>query len=421
MVSLLWMLACATGPQPRPDGFPPPSGTDPGTGGTKGADPGAGDRALLQALLDGEADPAEVLDAVAWSGGWPILDGDRAYVLHLADVGPWSVAGDPTGWEPVAMIDGGGFFWASLELSGDPAGDRYKLVQGADWIADPWARAYTYDDFGEISYLAPPTDRSRLERWPGVQHGGLAPRTARIYVPPGQGPWPVLYAQDGQNLFDPEAIWGGWRLQEALEARPPVLVVGIDNTLDRLEEYTHVPDDVGLGGIMGGDGDVYADLVHRTLRPHVEATYGSSGLDGLLGSSLGGLISLHIAWRHPGDYDFVASMSGTLGWGRFTLDEETMEERWLSSSPPGITVYLDSGGGPGPDGLCRDPDGDGFPEDDPDSEDNYCETRQMADALAASGFVWQQDLWHWHEAGATHSELAWADRVGIPLDIFLGL
>jgi hypothetical protein len=228
----------------------------------------------------------------------------------------------------------------------------------------------------------------------------------------------VLYAEDGQNLFDPEAIWGGWRLPEALAGRDPLLVVGIDNTPDRFDEYTHVPDDIGQG-LMGGDGDAYATLIEDHVRPHVEAVYGSTGLDGLMGSSLGGLISLHVAWRNPGRYDFAASLSGTLGWGRFGADNETIEQRWLAA-PPGTAVYLDSGGGPGTDG-CEDPDSDGFPEDDPDAEDNYCETRQLADALAANGYTWDVDLWHWWEPGAPHAEVAWAARVGMPLDLFLGL
>lgn len=153
----------------------------------------------------------------------------------------------------------------------------------------------------------------------------------------------------------------------------------------------------------------------------VEATYGSTGHDGLMGSSLGGLISLHVAWARPGEYDFVASLSGTLGWGTLGLREETMEQRWLASPPPGVAVYVDSGGGPGADPACLDLDGDGQAEDDPDAADNYCETRQFADALAGAGFVWQQDLWHWWEPDAPHDEAAWAARVGLPLDLFLSL
>ncbi|MEZ4240685.1 MAG: alpha/beta hydrolase-fold protein [Myxococcota bacterium] len=377
-----------------------------------------GDLALVADLLSGAASPADVLPAVAWSGGWPVRDGERALVVAWDDRGPWSVAGDFDGWAPEPMTAGDGFSWAWVDVGPDPAGLGYKLVLGGtDWQADPFARSYVYDDFGELSLVAPPTDHARLDRWPGLAAEGLAPRDLRVWVPAGSGPWPVLYVQDGNNLFDPEAIWGGWRLPEALATRDPVLVVGIDNTVDRMDEYTHVPDDIGTG-VIGGAGDAYAALVEDHVRPHIEATYGSTGLDGVMGSSLGGLISLHVAQRYPGRYDFVASLSGTLGWGKFGLSEPTVQENWLAAPPAGTAVYLDSGGGPGANG-CQDLDGDGETEDDPDASDNYCETRQLADALAASGYTWDVDLWHWWSPDAPHNEAAWADRVGLPLDLFL--
>ena len=98
-----------------------------------------------------------------------------------------------------------------------------------------------------------------------------------------------------------------------------------------------------------------------------------------------------------------------------------MEERWVASGPWDALVYVDSGGDAGADGVCRDLDGDGSFEDDPDSLDNYCETRAFADALAASGWEWERDLVHWHAPGAPHNEAAWADRARLPLELFDGL
>jgi hypothetical protein len=380
----------------------------------------AADVALVHDLVEGRKGPDEVVPAVAWSGGWPVRDGSTAWFVAWSPQGPWSVAGDFSGWTPQAMQAGSGFWWAQAEVGEDPSGSRYKFVLGEDWSADPFARSYDYDDYGEISYVLAPADAPRLDRWPGISGEGLDPRDLRVFVPAGDGPWPVLYAHDGQNLFDPDGIWGGWRLQDALATRDPILVVGIDNTPARMDEYTHVPDDIGYGYPIGGLGDAYVALIANEIRPHVEATYGSTGLDGVMGSSLGGLISLYAAEEQP-DLDFAASLSGTLGWGKFGLDNPVMEELWLADPPSGVAVYVDSGGGPGADGACLDLDGDGFPEDDPDSADNYCETRQFADALAASGWTWDQDLWHWWEPDAPHQENAWAARVGQPLDLFLGL
>ncbi len=405
---LMALIACGSSPEPpiEPDQ----------TGDTATTTTGAeGDAGLVRDLIAGNSTVADVMSSIAWSDGWPVDDGGTWLFVYPEASGSPGLAGDFNSWEPLAMTAGDGFFWAEVEIS-DPAGLKYKIVEGENWIADAWARSYTYDDNGRVSYVAPPTEVFHLERWPGLEGAGLEPRDVRVYVPPGAGPWPTLYMHDGQNLFDPEGMWGGWRLQEALAGVDPILVVGLDNTPARMDEYTHVPDDIDYGYVMGGAGDDYGELVHEILRPHIESRYPTSGENGLLGSSLGGLISLHIAQLYPGEYDFVGSMSGTLGWGRIGLANETMQERWLADLPS-IPVFLDSGGDAGANG-CEDPNGDGSYADDPDAGDNYCTTLAFAEALSQAGFTWDQDLWHWHEPGDPHNEMAWAARVFRPLEIF---
>lgn len=426
---VLLVVACSGSERSPEEGEPGPPAVAPASpttvDPTTTTPPAASDEELARALLAGDLAPEEVIPAVAWSGGWPVATGSDTWIfVHWYDGGSWELAGDFNGWIPEPMTQGAGFWWAEVALP-SAAGVQYKFVgDGTDWIADPFARSYTYDDFGEISYVAPPVDSWRLDRWPAFAAADLEPRDVRVYVPAGSGPWPVLYAHDGQNLFAPDAIWGGWRLQDALATVEPALVVGIDNTPARFDEYTHVADDIGYGGLMGGRGDDYVALVHEHLRPHIEAAYGSTGLDGLLGSSLGGLISLYVADRYPGQYDFVACLSGTLGWGAYADAGEggpTMEALYLAAGHRDTALYLDSGGDAGADGVCTDPDGDGSTEDDHDDADNYCVTRAFADAMSAEGYVWDADLWHWHEPGASHDEAAWADRVFRPLGLFLSL
>jgi len=381
------------------------------------------DEALIDAAIAGTMDISDALASVAWSRGLPVKTSRGTYMfVYEDDSRTWGVAGDFDGWEGVEMTKASGFSWAEIPIA-DGAGMTYKFTSGPDWIADPWARSYTYDAFGEISFVDEPATQSRLDRWPDFHAAGLAPRELRIHVPAGDGPWPVLYMHDGNNLFDPNSMWGGWRMQDALALQEPVLVVGIDNTWDRMDEYTHVADDIGFVSpyVVGGAGAAYGELVQEHLRPFVEATYGSTGHDGLLGSSLGGLISLYIAHLYPGEFDFAGSMSGTLGWGRFVLENPTMLELYETEGVRSTALYLDSGGSAGADGVCRDMDGDGFYEDDPDSDDNYCVTRSFADAMAAMGYTWDVNLFHWHEVGADHNEMYWAERVDLPLSTFLDL
>jgi hypothetical protein len=263
------------------------------------APPASSDAQRVRDHLAAGGDLEALLQDVAWSGGWPVRT-EAGFLVVVPSTTPLSIAGDFNDWQPVAMQSGPGVQW--FEVTGtDGVGVGYKLDAGDGLFADPWARAYVHDAFGELSFLAAPTDRPHLERWPNWQGRGLAPREATVRVPAGQGPWPILLMHDGQNLFDPGAIHGGWQVGEALDdLGADVLVVGLWNTPDRVAEYTHVPDAVLGDAGLTPRGDDYADLVTLDVLPWAEGRWGVAPTIGVMGSSLGGLISLHIADRHPG-------------------------------------------------------------------------------------------------------------------------
>jgi hypothetical protein len=275
-----------------------------------------------------------------------------------------------------------------------------------------------------MSLVEPP--EAHLDRYFRIGDEEMEPRTVRVWVPEGAIDR-VLYVHDGQNLFDPEAFWGGWHLQE--KALPGMLIVGIDNNSTtmwaRIDEYSHVEDQIDDSGQWhGGKGDAYADFLQDTVRPFIQGRYGEPGPIGVMGSSLGGLISFHIADRYPGEYAFAASLSGTMGWGSIGagVHNETMIERYAAHAQPTALLYFDSGGGPGPDPGCADADGDGIKDDDPDAKDNYCENQQMQEVLTMGGvYAEGTDFFYIHVQGAEHNEVAWAARVDGPLGIFAGL
>lgn len=405
-VSLGIMLFIGCG---SPDDQVPP---DPG-------DPYA-DYEAAQSLIEGESTLATTLSEIAWSNGLPIAGPENQWLFLVADELGASTLDLDDGSGPLAMEDGEGFFWLEVPLE-DPVGLTYSFVtdDGVS-LPDPWARSYGYAGTEEISYVAPPSGEAHLERWPEATDGVVISRTLRALVPAGEGPWPLLIAADGNNLFDPLAYSGGWRLQDAVaDLDTPMLVVGVDNTVERMWEYTHTTDTIE-GQLYGGGGDEYAAFIHDFVRPHLQESYPTTATLGLMGSSLGGLISLHINQLYPDDYDFVASLSGTLGWGRYGKQHKIMQQLYLAYPADDTVLYVDSGGSDG-DGSCDDPDGDGFVEDDPNSSDNYCVNRQFADAMAAHGYVWNSTLHHWWEPNAPHNESAWAERVHRPLGIFSDL
>jgi len=122
-----------------------------------------------------------------------------------------------------------------------------------------------------------------------------------IYVPPDYNTsakhYPVLYMQDGQNLFDQNTSFSGeWRVDESLNTLfqngdDGIIVVGIDNGgASRINEYSPwVNPQYG-----GGQGDEYIDFIVETLKPHIDSVYRTRPqrqYTGIMGSSLGGLIS----------------------------------------------------------------------------------------------------------------------------------
>jgi predicted alpha/beta superfamily hydrolase len=152
--------------------------------------------------------------------------------------------------------------------------------------------------------------------------------------------YPVVYMQDGQNLSDPAIAFAGqtWNLHQGLDwlagrgIEP--LVVGIHNTAARLAEYSPVAD-AKLGG---GDGDRYARFLIDTLKPRIDAHYRTRrdrDATAIAGSSMGGLIALHLYFRRPSPFGRVAVMSPSLWFaGRAVLDQvgrtrQTRGRIWL--------------------------------------------------------------------------------------------
>ena len=216
---------------------------------------------------------------------------------------------------------------------------------------------------------------------------------------------------------------GGWHLNDAVETLlsqgeiQPLIVVGIHNTAARMDEYTHTQDMIS-GQSVGGMGEAYFGLVRTRVMTLMEDQYRvKTGPENTwtMGSSLGGLISLYFGLQHGDVFGRVAGLSSTLGWGSIEADNDTLMDLMPTFDTPSVVFYLDSGGSDG--GGCVDSDSDGVFDDTPAAADNYCETVQMRDALEDAGYVYNADLFHWHEPGAEHNEAAWAARVDLPLKV----
>lgn len=168
-----------------------------------------------------------------------------------------------------------------------------------------------------------------------------------VALPPsyheGTRSFPVVYMQDGQNLFDPATSYAGdWGLLDTLRhaggAGNEAIVVGIANT-GRFRQFEYSPwRDPAHGG---GDGDRYLDFVVDTVRPLVEAHFRvkpTATHTAIAGSSLGGLISLYALYRHPSVFGAAAALSPSAWFADGALITHAEGE----GLPPG-RVYLDVG------------------------------------------------------------------------------
>jgi predicted alpha/beta superfamily hydrolase len=238
-------------------------------------------------------------------------------------------------------------------------------------------------------------------------HSEILPddRAVSVYLPPQyleQGEqkerrFPVLYLQDGQNLFDGRTSYIAgktWnanttadRLTEAGEIEPLILV-GIANTgLRRMAEYTPTRD-FKMGG---GEGRSYGRLLIEELKPWIDSTYRTlpeAKNTGLGGSSLGGLISLYVGFAHPGVFGKLAVMSPSLWWDHRSILNAIEQQ----GRKPDLRIWLDMGTAEGAKHL-RDTD--------------------MLDRLLLKR-GWQSgvDLAYVTAQGAVHDERAWSDRFG---------
>lgn len=124
------------------------------------------------------------------------------------------------------------------------------------------------------------------------------------WVPPGDGPFPMLVLLHG--VYDADGS-GWWRLGRAHEAaavcaRPPVVVMPSDTGAE-----------LGSGWCDWADGTTYAEthLMHEVL-PWARDELPVSAELWLTGLSMGGYAAMTLAARHQGVFDSVTSTSGFL-------------------------------------------------------------------------------------------------------------
>ncbi len=123
--------------------------------------------------------------------------------------------------------------------------------------------------------------------------------------------YPVIYMQDGQNIFDDfTSGYGEWGVDECLDSmiakgKPACIIVAVANSEKRMNEYNPylftLKDSVSSETFLP-EGDAYAAFLGNTLKPFVDKHYRtikSKENTIIAGSSLGGLISMYTMLKYP--------------------------------------------------------------------------------------------------------------------------
>lgn len=280
-------------------------------------------------------------------------------------------------------------FFFQDEKGRDPKRRYYESVWNLTYVCD--GGIFNYQPRPKGVKISPSEKAYNLSRLPSFHSAELKrDLTYRVYLPRGYRQhlcrrYPVLYMLDGQNIFECSGF-GSWRAKESLDRLikrgqvAEIIVVAIDSGSTRHMDYIP-PED-------GGQADRFAKFLATEFKPHIDQVFRTKpdrDNTGLLGSSLGGVMSLYAGWKYFHKFGRVGSMSGSWWLEGFRDSLRSQRKRPL-------TVYLDSG-------------------DSGIASDCVQQTSLVRGILEKLGFELGQDLHHAIGRHHEHNEGAWSRRL----------
>lgn len=278
---------------------------------------------------------------------------------------------------------------------------------------------------GQVPATAPQhVSAGFLEFYPNFKSQHITPRNVTVWLPDGYIPGEdcdVIYMHDGQMLFDAGTTWNKqeWKVDEVLGRLIAAgkirrcIVVAVDNSDNRLNDYfptgcyKKVPESKRTGvNLDAYKGDQYLRFLVEELKPFIDEHYKpltNREHTFVLGSSMGGLISLYAMCEYPQVFGGAVCMSTHLSMQFFnpSFDSEAWSQgfrEYVKEKLPAATgakLYMDRG--------TVELDGTYGPYQD-----------KMDDMIVALG--WDNE--HYKSLvfeGHKHMETYWAERLDVPL------
>ena len=274
----------------------------------------------------------------------------------------------------------------------------------------------------------PTVARGTLERFPQFTSQFVPSRDVVVWLPEGYqtgDSCDVLYMHDGNMLFDATTTWNRreWQVDEVTDSLiqagliRPCIVVGIYNTDDRLTEYfpaktwQHVAEadrkDADLKKLAA---DAYLQFIVEELKPFIDQRYKpltTREHTFMMGSSMGGLISLYALCEYPQVFGGVACLSSHLSMAH--LPNGVDGEPWATGFRNYVGRHLPEANG---SLIYMDHGTEGFDAD-------YGQYQEQLDSvIRAKGW----DAQHYMSLvfdGDDHNETCWGKRLNQPLQFLL--
>lgn len=233
-------------------------------------------------------------------------------------------------------------------------------------------------------------------------------RNVLVFLPPGYSEknaekYPVLYMNDGQNLFNRETAFGGneWCVDETaqrlmLEGKiKEVIIVAVENTDRRMWEYTQAFDqEVGAGGKSLD----YGRFLMEEVKPMIDSDYkttNSAKETGIAGSSLGGLSAIHLSWTFPNTFGIMGALSPSIWFAnKDIINRISSDPREKGPSKIWINIGTRESG------------------DSPNSLTHVYNAREMGNVFLKKNYTPEKDIFYREIPGGGHSENDWGQVFG---------
>ncbi|MEE4178196.1 MAG: alpha/beta hydrolase-fold protein [Bacteroides sp.] len=244
-------------------------------------------------------------------------------------------------------------------------------------------------------------------------------RNVEVWLPPDYDPnkeYDVLYMHDGQNVFNATTAYGGiaWEADSVMQSLldkdliRPAIVVGIWNSPKRFQEYMpNEPSDQIFALRKAAQSeeellsDQYLKFIVEELKPFIDKEYSTkkeASSTFIMGSSMGGLISLYALMKYPDVFG---------GAGCISTHWPALDGIFLEYLP----------------GNLPDPDTHKlyFDHGTINLDSLYHPFQARVDSIVeASGYTSGQNWITLTFEGHDHNEAFWRDRLHRPLTFLLG-